>query len=33
MLCLDGQNGQAYVTVPSDTQVDFEGMSRHQTQE
>lgn len=33
MLCLDGQNGQAYVTVPADTQVDFEGMSRSQIQE
>lgn len=29
MMCLDGQNGQAYVTVPADTQVDFEGMLKH----
>lgn len=33
MLCLDGQNGQAYVTVPSDTQVDFEGMFKHQVKQ
>ena len=25
MKMIDGQNGQAYVTIPTGTQVDFEG--------